>query len=58
MNFSALFMSDARLTYIDAVAITALCFILHRLYRSRHPQDEHERKERRGAILGLASVLL
>jgi DNA methylase len=44
--------------YIDSLVIVGSCFSLIRLYRTRHPQDEHGRRARRNAILGLASFLV
>jgi hypothetical protein len=51
-------MSEARLTYIDAIAIVSLFFIASALYRNRHPKDEQGRKQRRSSMLGVACVVL
>ena len=58
MNVSALFMSDARLTYVDSIVIAALCFIVIRLYRTRHPKNEQERRARRKSLFGLVCFLV
>jgi hypothetical protein len=51
-------MADQQLTYIDCVMIVVAVYGVIRLYRTRHPKNEQERKSRRNTNVGLVCFLV
>jgi hypothetical protein len=51
-------MADQQLTYIDCVMIVVAVYGVIRLYRTRHPKNEQERKSRRNTNVGLVCILV